>query len=123
MKDETEKFYAINLRLKTRLSRNPMLRLIKDAVLRMPEPLREPLQRVWRRAPPADRRFLLQDLDDPQKREALLYSADYAGFAAQEMRHWSDYHLTEPSGEAVPAVFESRPNHYSEHPLDRKSVV
>lgn len=83
--------------------------------------------------PPADRRFLLQDLEDEARRRAFLASPLYRAFSEQEMRYWGSFHEETPPEAPRPAVPETaslasvpqppaRIRYYKEHPVVEREI-
>jgi len=109
-----------------------MLRFLKQSLLHLPEPWRRPLQQLWRRLPPHDPRFLLQDLEDEARRSAFLHSAHYRRFAEQEGRFWSACQQCEEGDRAPAATAEpkngaatfvpGRNLEYTAHPLIQREL-
>jgi hypothetical protein len=60
----------------------------RRAAERWPEPLKSAVRGVWRRLPPRDRRFLLQNLESEERRRRVLASPAYCASVRRESGYW-----------------------------------
>jgi len=91
---------------------------------RIPAPILSGIRWVWRRLPPPDPRFLLQNLESEQRRLKFLRSPHYRRFADREAQYWSEQIPTETSDgpDSTPCGEQAGVKNLLEHPTIRREM-
>ncbi|MCE5229917.1 class I SAM-dependent methyltransferase [bacterium] len=86
----------------------------------LPRPLAQAARSLWRRLPPKDKRYLLQDLETEKKRGRFLKSREYREFCEIEGRFWAGFaeetDQSDQSDKNSPATL----GHFLEHSVARE---